>query len=69
MYGRRGCGFSEAAAEIPSVTYHQLDDYFKSPRDFFPLVRNLIGNHRTFPIVFVNGKFVGGYSELKQYVK
>lgn len=63
-YGRRGCSYSENAANMTGVTYHQLNDYFKSPQEFFPLVKHLIGNHRTFPIVFVDGNFIGGYTEL-----
>lgn len=64
VYGRAGCGYSEAASRVPGVTYHQLDHYYQNPREFLSRAKEFIGNHHTFPVVFINGKFIGGYDDL-----
>lgn len=64
VYGREGCWYSHAASQVPGVKYYQLNQYYSDPREFLYHAREFIGNHRTFPVVFINGKFIGGYNEL-----
>lgn len=67
-YGRKGCMYSEMAKNYvlsKGGKYYQLDDYYDGqPRKFFDHVKSIIGSHHTFPVVFKNAKFIGGYSEL-----
>ena len=53
--------------------YYSIDKYRNI---FFELLQkineieksfNININHNTFPIIFINNKFIGGYSELIQY--
>ena len=37
--------------------------------DFLEFIKNQIGHeYKTFPIIFHNGKFIGGYTELNTYI-
>ena len=46
------------------------DEYILENKDFFLLfIKELINKEwKTFPIVFDNGKFIGGYQETQKYI-
>lgn len=57
-----------------SFKYYTVDKYynvfFNILNDVFKLYPN-IGfnqNHKTFPIIFIKKKFIGGYSEIKKII-
>jgi hypothetical protein len=36
---------------------------------FFQFIQNICGKeHKTFPIVFLDGEFIGGYTETKSFI-
>jgi glutaredoxin len=47
----------------------QCDDYLKEDKEGFILFMKKIANkdHRTFPMVFKDGKFIGGFSDTELY--
>ena len=72
VYGRAGCGYSSMAQQLISgrsqTRYYNLNQYLNDPREFFNLAQRRIRSHRTFPIVFVDQQFIGGFSELQSYL-
>lgn len=46
------------------------DDYLLDNRDqFLTFIENITNkNHKTFPIVFYDGKFIGGFDNTKEFV-
>ena len=75
IFGRDGCGYCDAAISI-SKSYvernHCLHNYVykKLDKDFTrdEFIEKFSGVS-TFPQVIVNGKNIGGYTELKQYLE
>jgi glutaredoxin len=75
-----GCPYSEEAlkllqdSEKPYKAYEIekftklpiLVDYFSIPENSEAIKYN--NKHRTKPIIFVDGKFLGGFTELKEYL-
>ena len=67
IYGRDTCPFCRRAKELaatldPSYEYHDVeqDPAAQAKREEYAAQYN----HRTVPVVFVDGEFVGGYSEM-----
>ena len=69
VYGRQGCPFCTKAVEA-------LQGFKMTYRELTPALRtrleNLIGatlSTSTVPIIFVNGRFLGGYGSLLDFLK
>lgn len=75
LFGLSYCGYCKSAIkflkkkDVP-FKYYQIDKYYDV---FFYILNKLIEvhpelafdtNHKTFPVIFINGKFIGGYSDL-----
>lgn len=41
----------------------------KDKASTFTELKDKIGDHKTFPIIFMGDKFIGGYSKLQEYIK
>lgn len=75
MFGLSFCGYSNAAIKYLKdkkikFKYYEIDKYYDI---FFKMLNQLVENHpelafdtnhKTFPVIFLNGKFIGGYSNL-----
>lgn len=71
IYGANWCGFCRRAHNIikskkVDYEYVQVDKY-GGPSIVRDKFRDLIGDYHTIPLVFHNGKFIGGCNELKKY--
>jgi glutaredoxin len=55
---------------VPEPVYINCDSYLDGYRDdFLAFIRShTIREHRTFPMVFWKGTFIGGYTETKEYM-
>ena len=75
-----GCPFSENALELLNESGAKFKSYVIS--NITDSLQNLISyfrkhgapvkfdnNHRTKPIIFYRGKFIGGYTELKEHLQ
>jgi|AntRauTorckE6833_2_1112554.scaffolds.fasta_scaffold60332_2 glutaredoxin len=73
------CGYSRKALELLKNKEHSFKGYIidnikgKLPRVLDSLIKgkkltNFKKDHNTIPIIFRNGKFIGGYSELVEYL-
>ena len=76
IYTKPGCIYCKMAIELLQTSTQSIDEvpceeYIAHSKPlFFQFIRELSGsNHRTFPIVFVNGRFIGGYTETKSFLE
>jgi len=77
VYTKTGCSYCIKAKILLSNYRHsstttiiECDEYIDSSRnDFLEFIKIQTGiEYKTFPIIFHNGKFIGGYTELKIYI-
>ena len=62
--GRKWC--VNAKVLVPNACFIPCDNLLRDKEGFFAHVDTLTGEeYRTFPMVFYNKEFVGGYKELK----
>jgi glutaredoxin len=49
----------------------ECDEYlFENKDEFIKFIKNLVGyEYKTFPMVFYNKKFIGGFNEVKKYLE
>jgi len=72
VYGKNGCPYTQRALETldekkVSYTYVDISDY---QSQFFQLCEPKIGkNHKTVPVIFHRGKFIGGSDELIKHLE
>jgi glutaredoxin len=71
LYGRNSCPFTQRAKMLLESKKFPFDylDISASQQEFFSICRPKIGNHQTVPVVFHDGKFIGGFQELEQYLQ
>lgn len=63
IYGRTGCPFTEAARKLVPHVFHEAEPGSDT------IAKALKGRvHSTVPVVFKNNEFIGGYTELKQFL-
>jgi len=71
VYTKSNCNYCTNVKKlIPQAHVINSDDYIAQNRDIFlRFVDKLSGkNPRTFPMVFLNKRFIGGYTETKAYI-
>ena len=73
IYSKSGCIYCTKAKELlqnekPKLLYLDCDKFLlENKEEFLNQMKNLIGReYRTFPMIFKNGIFVGGYTETKK---
>jgi glutaredoxin len=74
IYTKSNCLFCEKIKkllenEIPSPQYINSDIYLEiNKEEFIDFIKQLTKKeYRTFPMVFLDGEFLGGFRETKQY--
>ena len=78
LYCRNGCIYSENAKKLiiqytDNHLIHQIEDKVEDKKIIINKLKEYIGSHNTFPIIFYkhtnnNIKFIGGYSELNSLI-
>lgn len=73
IYTKTGCSYCEKTKEmlkdIENIKIINCDDYLINDKEnFLSWVEAQTGGikYRTFPIIFLNGKFIGGFTETKK---
>jgi glutaredoxin len=77
VYSKSGCPFCVKVKYLlgsmsVSADYINCDEYLLNDRDgFLAFIRAYIGGRdwRTFPMVFLDGVFIGGYMDTKAYLE
>ena len=74
VYSKHGCHYCIKAKVLlsnlnPKSYVIECDDYLQDNKeDFLKFINDYTGReYRTFPMIFHNGKFIGGYTEAQQY--
>lgn len=73
IYVRSNCAYCTKAKELlknedRTSLFINCDAYLAyNSQDFLNQMKNFIGHeYRTFPMIFKNGEFIGGYTEAKK---
>lgn len=75
VYTKSNCVFCHKVKELLEkeeiITIINCDNWLKYKEKkeiFLDSMKDIIGyEYRTFPMVFLNGKFIGGYTETKKF--
>jgi glutaredoxin len=74
IYSKSGCSFCVKAKILlafqePYIKIIDCDDYLAENREkFLIFIKNLVGyKYNTFPMVFHNNQFIGGFNETKTF--
>jgi glutaredoxin len=74
IYSKSGCPFCVKAkklltSENPEPIVVDCDEYLLENKvDFLNFIKSLTNtDHKTFPMIFHKGTFIGGFTETKQY--
>jgi glutaredoxin len=75
IYTKSNCPYCTKVKElflhtVPAPDYVNCDSYLEINREaFLEFIRGYtVREHRTFPMVFWKGTFIGGYTETKEYM-
>ena len=73
IYSKSGCSFCVKAkvllAQESNIKIIDCDDYLAENREkFLIFIKTIVGReYKTFPIIFHNNQFIGGFNETKIY--
>lgn len=72
VYTKEGCGYCKKAKELldkHGITYKVVDVNNKNKSEIYKEIDGLTDCYRYFPVIFKNGKFIGGCTELQKLVE
>lgn len=76
IYSKSGCFYCIKVKKLIENTDFlfsiiNCDDFIiEDSKSFLNYIKNIIGKeYKTFPMVFHNSKFIGGYHETKEYIE
>lgn len=67
IYTKEGCGYCKKAKELLSskgISYKDIPMTSENKERIYKKIDKLTNNYRYFPIIFREGEFIGGYTEL-----
>lgn len=74
IYSKSGCLYCTKAKvllqneRVPPLFVNCDKFLLENKEEFFDLMKSLIGyEYKTFPIIFKNGRFIGGYNKTKDF--
>jgi glutaredoxin len=75
VYSKRDCSYCKRVKELliqkeETILFVSCNDYLRENRESFLSIMKEWANNteiKTFPIVFRNGNYVGGFTETKEY--
>ena len=71
IYAKSSCGYcSRAKKLLPEAFVVDCDQYLDKNKDTFLRTMDKLTSqsYRTFPMVFINKRFIGGYQDIKEYI-
>jgi len=72
IYTKSNCKYCRTVKKlIPNAHIISTDKYLDTNRENFLVFMDELTSktHRTFPMVFLNKRFIGGYTETKDYIE
>ena len=72
LYGKESCIYCKEAIQLlktrnKNYKYVEIKND-KQQETLYNIIDKKTNNYRYFPIIFKNGKFIGGYTELKKLI-
>ena len=73
VYSKTGCSYCKKAKNLFDdlqlyYTVISCDKYLNSRDEFLEFIKGLAGKeYKTFPMIFHNGNFIGGYTQALSY--
>ena len=70
IYTKSECGWCRRVKEmLPEATVFNCDSFLESNKENFlhEMSKKIGKEHRTFPMVFYEGGFIGGYEDTKKF--
>ena len=74
IYSKSGCPFCTKVKKLlvdvmPAALIIDCDEYLITDKeDFLEFIKQMAGKkHKTFPMIFHNGDFIGGFTETKAF--
>ena len=74
IYSKSGCLYCTKAKvllqneRVPTLVVNCDEFLLGNKEEFLNLMKSLIGHeYRTFPMIFKNGRFIGGYNKTKDF--
>lgn len=71
LYGIPNCSFCQKSKQLldeMKFLYNYNEIKIEKKSEFLDNMSKKTNNQRTYPLVFHRGEFVGGYSELEEYL-
>jgi glutaredoxin len=71
IYTKSECGWCRRVKEmVPEATIINCDSYLNTNKEEFlaEMSRAIGKEYRTFPMVFYDGVFIGGYEDTKKFI-
>lgn len=71
IYTKSNCGWCRRTKEmLPGAPVINCDEYLEKDKDGFlnEMAKRIGREHRTFPMVFYDGGFIGGYEDTKNFI-
>jgi len=75
VYTRSGCSYCKMVMELlknedPPADEICCDEYIAHSKPLFlQFIKQISGqDHKTFPVVFLDGEFIGGYTETRAFL-
>lgn len=69
IYSKDECPYCDRARELLKSLGKEFIEY-KLDKDFSrPLLKEVFPNAKTFPVITINGIYIGGFSELDELMK
>lgn len=66
VYSKDECSFCDNARDLLNSQGKEFIEY-KLDKDFTrPVLKEIFPNAKTFPVITINGIYIGGYSELSE---
>ena len=74
IYGGKACKWCHKARFMLEdyeldFQYIDIDVEFSSRTEFFDKFKKISNNKRSIPFIFVDGEFLGGYTQLEKYIQ
>jgi len=71
LFIRNGCGYCKKAKDLmkeKGIHFGEQEIDENNKEEIYGVIDIYTNNYRYFPVIFHNGKFIGGYAELEKIV-
>jgi len=69
IFTYKGCGYCKKAKDLlknKHIDFIEIEVNDSNKLDIYNSIDKITGKYRYFPVIFNNGNFIGGYTELQK---